>query len=1595
MASIDDRVVEMKFRRDDFLKGTEETLNALNRLDKSLAGASGMSKSLDNIERMFSGVGAIATGALMKIGGMAATAGKSLMDNIMQPLFEGGKKRALNLEQANFQLKGIMDGAVEITNKTGAVDNIMKNVSAAVDGTAYSLDAAASAAAQFAATGMYGGLEMQNALRGISGVAAMAGSSYEDVSSIFTKVAGQGRLMGDDLNRLASRGINAAATLGKSMGKTEAEVRDMVTKGEISFTTFASAMNAAFGDHATKANETYAGSLSNLKSAFARIGAEYFIIEHEKMRRIFNALRPAVNAFNKALDPLWVMYKNLVAIPMAEEMEAFGASLAAFDFTKITNVLIELFNIALSVKEVFLSWIKPIGDAFSVVFASDDGSSWLVSLAEWLAKFNQGVRGLAATEDQATSVRDFFVKVFEVVKKFTDFMSDQFAKIGPIAEKVWGIIKVGLDWVKQGFEFLEPYVKQVFDYFFGIEAPLGKFFDKFQRDVEETGSVFITLGDYAKRFYNQYLEPVVEALMRFGKVIDNVVNNGLSGLADGLVWAFEPLKGAWEWLKGASQTAKTLFDNLLNPVGKIKAEIPSVSDWLSSVITWLSEKLGGLQPQITNVFKIIGDSLTDFTATLSEAFSGVSLDQIIEVGEVLGRFAVILMAWDTLKSVKGTFDSISGFFGSLTTAVQSFTKQAEMAAKGNLFLTVAIALGVIAGSLWVLAQIDPGRLQGAVSALAILSGVIVGLMVALSFVNAAALMQAGKGLLFLGFAISGIVIAMVILALIPFEILIKGMLILMALLAILTVTAAVLSKYAPQMQQAGLGILAMAGALTLLIIPIAILGMMDPAALGQGLVAIALALLLLTAAATVIANGGKAMILGAAALAIMVGAITLLVIPLYILAGMDFGALIGAITIVALALLLLVAAATGAQGVMAGAIAIVVLTGAMLLMAAAVMVLAQIPFGAGVLGLILLAGAMAIMLVAAAAAAAVLPGVLALAALVIAFGLAALMMGAGLMMAAAAVALVANLLPTLAAGILMLISTTPLIAAFSPFMLIAAAAMLVFSVALLALAVAAGVAGIALMLLGVGLMLMGVGFALIGATGEKGAKALAAIMPVLLPIVRESLKIGALALALTGLGAALLVFGVGALAAGAGSLILGIGVVVLSVGLLAMLGVAALAPSVLQYLVEAMGKLSGVAPHIQKFEEATIKFNGALTNMSTEADKGRIATQQLNQELRKSVAGFSTMGSDAQTAGMMLDVGLRAIATSVKNSGPAITAGGRTIVVAITTLATGITNTSPRIQTAINTMISMMVLQIIIGATVVGQASNKIVESLAKMSIGISLIGMSASISTRLLVVSISRELQGGASKVASIVVMYAAALAALPNVIAANRSRSTSAAKTLVSGITAEINNGRTRTYNAALSVGTAIVDGMVNGMRNGSVRVSNQANRMAKTALDTAKNTLEVRSPSRKMYEVGQFYVVGFINAIADGTKKATKSTEELALSVMDGMSSALASSAEEINGFDFMQFSPTITPVLDLDAMRQQATALNGLAGPALDVSTSIDQSTALAQLEEALTGAKTKSEEENRGKAQFVQNNYSPKALSAAEIYRQSKNLIAMA
>ena len=228
---IDRRIVEMEFNNKQFEPAAKATMSTLDKLKEKLnfSGASNgleninnsakkvtlspISNAVDSIHVKFSALEVIATTALANITNSAINAGKRMVKAISEPLVEGGKRRSQNIEQAKFQLEGL--GV--------AWNDIAEDINYGVKDTAYGLDVAAKAAAQFVASNIQIGDSMKTALRGISGVAAMTNSSYEDISNIFTAIAGNGRLMGDQLLQLSSRGINAAATLAKYIGITEAE----------------------------------------------------------------------------------------------------------------------------------------------------------------------------------------------------------------------------------------------------------------------------------------------------------------------------------------------------------------------------------------------------------------------------------------------------------------------------------------------------------------------------------------------------------------------------------------------------------------------------------------------------------------------------------------------------------------------------------------------------------------------------------------------------------------------------------------------------------------------------------------------------------------------------------------------------------------------------------------------------------------------------------------------------------------------------------------------------------------------------------------------------------------------------------------------------------------------------------------------------------------------------------------------------------------------------------------------------------------------------------------------------------------------------
>lgn len=380
---VDERILSMKFDNASFEKNAKVTINTLDKLQRTLD-TTKLSKDISNL---YSYVTKIGTEVKTFIAIKYAIKG---IDAALKSVTEGGKRRAENLENAHFQLQGLLKDEEKVSE-------IMNDVSKSVDGTAYGLDAAAKVASQLAASNVKAGDQMFTALRGIAGVAAMTNSSYEDIGRIFTQVAGQGRLMGDQLLQLSGRGMNAAATLAEEFGLTEAAVRDMVSKGQISFDMFSQAMDSAFGEHAKKANETMTGALSNVKSALGRIGALFYsplIEQNGALVQLFNALRVKTNELKDTLAPT---ISKIVDIAI-KAINWATSIINKIDFSSIASKILKPFT---TVKQTFddigtkvQSTSKIMTNASDVINEVINGK-WDVGAKRWDKLTNAGYNWVA------------------------------------------------------------------------------------------------------------------------------------------------------------------------------------------------------------------------------------------------------------------------------------------------------------------------------------------------------------------------------------------------------------------------------------------------------------------------------------------------------------------------------------------------------------------------------------------------------------------------------------------------------------------------------------------------------------------------------------------------------------------------------------------------------------------------------------------------------------------------------------------------------------------------------------------------------------------------------------------------------------------------------------------------------------------------------------------------------------------------------------------------------------------------------------------------------------------------------------------------
>lgn len=186
-----------------------------------------------------------------------------------------------------------------LTSSVEEAQEAMQNLSDFAAETPFQFEEVANAGKQLLAFKVIAD-QIPNTLQKLGDVAAAVGTPLKDLTLIFGQVKAAGKLTGERLLQLEERAVPIGPALAKTMGVAETSIRDLVSKGEVSFKTFEKAFASlsekgglAFEGMA-KRSKTLEGQLSTLSDNFdlvvAAIGKNFIPTLKELTGSLINVL---------------------------------------------------------------------------------------------------------------------------------------------------------------------------------------------------------------------------------------------------------------------------------------------------------------------------------------------------------------------------------------------------------------------------------------------------------------------------------------------------------------------------------------------------------------------------------------------------------------------------------------------------------------------------------------------------------------------------------------------------------------------------------------------------------------------------------------------------------------------------------------------------------------------------------------------------------------------------------------------------------------------------------------------------------------------------------------------------------------------------------------------------------------------------------------------------------------------------------------------------------------------------------------------------------------------------------------------------------
>ena len=1207
MSSIDKRIVQMKFDNAQFERGISQTMQSLNGLEKSINSMSGarnftgLQEAIDNVNNKFSFMGTVADQVIRRITDQIFNLSTAMAKQFtVAPVLEGFN----TYEQKINATQQIMNSA-SVSQETAL--SYLKDLNKYSDLTIYRLSDMTQSLGKFTAAGV--DLDKATtAIKGLGNVAAVSGANTMDFSRAIYNVSqtlGMGHMLARDWMSIENANMatkefkEQLIAVAKEIGTLNKEgkvvnplqkfdeevtfknVRDSLSSGWLTSDVLIGTLekyadttneigNKAF-EAATRVKtfhqllETMGDSIGTAWSrVFSSIIGDYedaavvWTAISDELTKIFegpvdllgsklktwnelggrasliDGLANSIKALHIVLSPIGEAFKSAFPDNMITSLLVMSNNVKSFGKNAINSALgaaREFRNFGTGPLKLVSDMAKGLFDIIRLNIAVIKDTLYILSpLSELLKVLAQTVvRLLSKTGLLSSSLEDWYTKsssVRNVVEKLHDAVQFLVDKILDLSGILSAVLAPIINYIFSSIISVEEFTSTMANTKDIVKA-WDEMFSKFK---EMSGSdVLDKIGELGSRAIGK-LREAVENACNYVKLLFDVIFNAkipddaisqplVDVIGDALLKAAEKASAAWEKLKGIYSE---ILDGFMNFMSKIKpSDIAMFTTSIGSLfmgggLIAIAKGLKNFPSPITNFFKGAGDNLKSVTKSITDTLDSIKqgVDRFkkgetikniksiatsiailagalyviaqIPAGKLTDAVGSILLLMGSLATVAtamkqgmgdtgfssnvaktllgmassvlilsvalkkigsidsdkllGSVEALSLIMLEMAAIAIAFDKLnvVDMPKVAGMMIGMATAILMISGALALLSVLNPDKLSKAVESVALLMGEMTMACVAVSnYGDTKRMLGAGAAIIMLAFAIQMISVPLAALALIPYERLENSLSTLtkaMAMIILALLSIVEISKKNSVGKTAGAAgiIIMLALALQMLTVPIIALSLIPFKRMGDALLVLTGAMIVLIGALQAVmkigGQGGLAKAAGAAGVLMMLAlALQMMAVPIMMLSAINFESMMASLLGLAIAFSLLLVAMVAIQKIgtagAAGAAGVLMLLAiAVALMVPPIMALAQIPFSAlmgSLLGIAvalgILIGAMAIIGTASGlfiAGGAILAGTLIL--LAVAFGLVAkstLDLGKGFALIAAGMAALAAIAP--------------------------------------------------------------------------------------------------------------------------------------------------------------------------------------------------------------------------------------------------------------------------------------------------------------------------------------------------------------------------------------------------------------------------------------------------------------------------------------------------------------------------------------------------------------------------------------------------------